>query len=140
MGILDGLRDLLSQKSSVQKVADDPQMSAELLLVLRMIFADGEMSPEELNMLKMLCSTVFKIPEDDVPDVIRFLKDFGYETSGEQAAGMFDEMPETRRKELLVNLISMARADNQMHEKEVDLIVRVAEKLGYSGDQVRAWL
>ncbi|MFD0917736.1 TerB family tellurite resistance protein [Pseudahrensia aquimaris] len=140
MGILESVKDMLGTKSSVQMVADDPQKASELLLVMRMMFADGAMSAEEIAMFKMLCSTVFKIPEADVPEVIAFLKDYGYETSGEQLAAMFEDMDGGRKRDLLVNLISMARADSRMHEAEVDMIARVAKVLGYDPDEVRGWL
>lgn len=139
MRVLDGLKDWLNQKSAVQMVADDPQMAAEMLLIMRLIFADGEMSPEELRLFKMLCSTVFKISEEDVPDVIRFLKEYGYETSGEQAAGMFDHMSNERKEELIVHMISMARADGVIHDDERALISRVGLKLGYGEEQIGSW-
>ncbi|PCH46109.1 MAG: hypothetical protein COC23_04785 [Hyphomicrobiales bacterium] len=139
MRVLDGLKDWLNQKSAVQMVANDPQMAAEMLLIMRMIFADGEMSPEELRLFKMLCSTVFNIAEDDVPEVIRFLKEYGYETSGEQAAGMFDDMPNERKEELIVHMISMAQADGIMHDDERALITRVGTKLGYGMAQIDSW-
>ena len=104
MRVLDGIKEWLSQRSSVQMVADDPQMASEILLLLRTMFADGKMASEEINMFKMFCSTIFHIPEEDVPDVIRFLKEYGYETSGEQAAAMFADFPENRRRELLVHI------------------------------------
>ncbi len=140
MKVIDGIRDMLSSKSAVQMVADDPQMAAELLLLLRMMFADGEMAEDELKMFKMMCRTLFNIVDEDVPDVIRFLKDYGYETSGAQAATMFADMDPHRKQQLLVHMITMARADQQVHEKEVDLISRVAEALGYTPEEARTWL
>ena len=61
MGVLDGIKDLLGKKSAVQMVADDPQMSAELLLLLRTMFADGEMTQEEVRMFKALCGTALTL-------------------------------------------------------------------------------
>ena len=140
MGVLDGIKDLLGKKSAVQMVADDPQMSAELLLLLRTMFADGEMTQEEVRMFKALCGTAFNIAEDDVPDVIRFLQEYGYETSGQQAAEVFAGVTPERRQQLMIHIISMARADNVVHEKEADLIQRVATILGYTPDQINDWL
>lgn len=140
MRVLDGIRDWLNQKSGVAMVADDPQLASEILLLLRTMFIDGSLSPEELALFKKLCKSVFNIEEEDVPDVIRFLKDYGYETTGEQAAAMFSELDEDRKRELMVHLVSMARADGIIHEQEVDLIERVGRVLGYSSQEVRAWL
>ncbi|MEE9375105.1 MAG: TerB family tellurite resistance protein [Rhizobiaceae bacterium] len=137
MLILDSIKELLSKKSSVQMVADDPHMASEILLLVRMMFADGELSSEELILFKKICKSFFSIPEEDVPEVIRFLKDFGYETSGEQAAATFLDMPEERKRVLMRHLITMARADQTLHETEVSLIARVARVLGFTPAQVR---
>lgn len=140
MRILDSIKDMLGKKSSVQMVADDPHMSAEILLLVRMMFADGELSGEELTLFKQICHSMFNIPEEDVPEVIRFLKEFSYETSGEQAASLFLEMPDDRKRILMKHLISMARVDKKLHESEVSLIARVARVLGYTPEQIKAGL
>ena len=137
MRVLDSIKQLLMHKSSVQMVADDPQMAAEIMLLVRMMFADGDLRGEELTFFKQLCGSVFGIPEDDIPEVIEFLKEYGYETSGEQAAAEFLDLPDKRKKHLLSRLIEMARADNFLHNDEVALIAKVARVFGYTPDQVR---
>ena len=136
MRILDSIRTMLTSKSSVQMVADDPHLASEIMLLVRMMFIDGELNGPELELFKQYCSSVFGIPEEDVPDVVKFLREYGYETSGEQAAAVFAEMPGERKAQLLGKLITMARADNVLHEKEVDLIARVSRVLGYTPEQV----
>ncbi len=136
MRILDAIADLLNRKSSVQMVADDPQMSAEILLIIRTMFADGKMDEQEITAFQSLCSTVFEIPADDVPDVIRFLKDFGYETSSEQSAAIFADMEMDRKRELLSRLKMMAMADAIFHEKEREMLTRVATVLGISQAEI----
>jgi len=64
MRVLDAIADLLNTKSSVQMVADDPQMSAEILLMIRTMFADGDMNEREISAFQSLCSTVFEIPAE----------------------------------------------------------------------------
>lgn len=136
MRILDSLTTLLSNKSSVQMVADDPHLSAEIMLLVRMMFIDGQVEGPELDLFKQYCQGVFGIPEEDVPDVIKFLREYGYETSGEQAAAVFDNMPGERKAEVLGKLITMARADSVLDQKEVDLIARVSRVLGYTPEQI----
>ena len=136
MRILDSIRTMLTNKSSVQMVADDPHMASEIMLLVRMMFIDGELNGPELDLFKQYCHSVFDIPEEDVPEVVKFLREYGYETSGEQAAAIFSEMPGERKAQLLGKLITMARADNVLHEKEVDLIARVSRVLGYTPEQV----
>ena len=140
MRVLDAIADLLNTKSSVQMVADDPQMSAEILLLIRTMFADGEMNEQEVSAFQSLCSTVFEIPPEDVPDVIRYLKEFGYETSSEQSAAIFADMPDERKKQLVSRLMMMAMADATFHDGEREMISRVARVLGYSEDEIAALL
>ncbi len=136
MRVLDAIADLLNRKSSVQMVADDPKMSAEILLIIRTMFADGQMNEQEITAFQSLCSTVFEIPEEDVPDVIRFLKDFGYETSSEQSAAIFADMDIDRKLELIGRLKMMAMADAIFHEKEREMLTRVAAVLGFSQAEI----
>lgn len=131
MRIFDAIEELLSRKSSVQMVADDPQMSAEIMLLIRTMFADGEMSAEEVQTFKEICKAVFNIPHDDVADVINHLREFSYETSYEQAAALFAEMPEDRKARLLSHLMMMAMADARFVEGERAMILRVGRVLGF---------
>ena len=140
MGVVDSIREMLTGKSSVQMVADDPHMAAEILLLVRMMFADGQLTDGELERFKKICETTFEIPSDDVPEVVQFLRDFGYETSGEQAAGLFADLPQERKQILLQHLLSIARADHFVHEKEGALIAKIAGVLGFTPEQVRAAL
>ncbi|MEM8749617.1 MAG: TerB family tellurite resistance protein [Pseudomonadota bacterium] len=136
MRILDSIGELLNRKSSVQMVADNPQTSAEILLLIRTMFADGEMQPEELEMFKRLCQSLFNIPPEDVPEVIRYLREVSYETNHEQAAGIFDETPVERKQELMTHLVMMAMADSRVHEQEKEILKRVASVLGYTSEQI----
>ncbi|MDD9909590.1 MAG: TerB family tellurite resistance protein [Ahrensia sp.] len=138
MRVLDAIADLLNRKSSVQMVADDPQMSAELLLLIRTMFADGEMNEKEVAAFQDMCSSVFEIPSKDVPEVIRFLKDYGYETSSEQSAALFADMPKERKSELVSRLLVMAMADAKFHDREKAMITRVAQTVGLSDEDMRA--
>ena len=140
MKLIDGISQLLSKKSAVQMVADDPHLAAEILLLLRMMYADGKTSGEELALFKSMCGTLFGIKEKEVAEVVKYLADFGYETTGEQAASMFKDLDEDRKREVLVHLITMARADTAIHEDEAGLIARVADVLGFREDDVRFWL
>jgi len=136
MRILDTIGNFLDQKSSVQMVADNPRTASEILLLIRTMFADGEMQEEELTMFKRLCQSLFNIPPEDVPEVIQYLKEVGYETDSVQAAGMFDDRPAERKQELMTHLVMMAMADNVLHETEKQVLQKVAVVLGYSEQQI----
>ena len=86
MGLIDQVRAWLEKDNSVKRVAEDLQLTSELILLVRMIFADGEMKPSELQIFKRICKIAFDISEQDVPKVIQYLQDFGYETTADDAA------------------------------------------------------
>src|SRR4030095_16785177 len=88
----------------IRKVADDPVLSAELLLLFRMILADGKVDDAEMAAFRRIRRGGVGIGEDSLDVVIEYLNDFGYETSGTQAIGMFHELDVERRKLLARNM------------------------------------
>ncbi len=136
MTIFDNVREWLDQDKSVRRVADDMQLTSELILLVRMMFADGELKPEELEIFKRICSKSFGIPENDVPGVIQYLKEIGYETTATDAAGMFKGMENDRKRRLLLHMLSIAKADDQVHEQEAELIRRTADVLGLTAEDI----
>ncbi len=130
MAFLDLIRSLMSQESTVQRVADDEQLTAELILLVRMMFADGEMKADELEKFKEICATRCGIPEDDIPEVVKYLAEFGYETSAEDAAGMFSGMDVERRRAILRRMVRIAHSDDELDPQESLLIQKTADSLG----------
>jgi len=129
MGVLDKVRDWVDKDRSIRRVADDPQLTSELILLVRMLFADGALKPEEVERFKRICEVTFGIPEKDVPGVLKFLQDFGYETTAKDAAASFAGMDDTRKRSLLLHMLDIARSDNFVHENEAELLRRVASTL-----------
>jgi len=130
MAFLDKLRALVGQGTTVQRVADDQQLTAELILLVRMMFADGEMKQDELEQFKEICATRCDIPAEDIPDVVKFLTEFGYETSAENAAGMFAGMGVERKRAILRRMVRIAHSDDELDPKESLMIQRTADILG----------
>ena len=81
-GFLSRVRMLFEGDPAIRRVADDPVLTAELLLLFRMILADGAVEEKELETFRRICRDSFGIPEDSLGGVIRYLQDFGYETTG----------------------------------------------------------
>ncbi|MEM7067275.1 MAG: TerB family tellurite resistance protein [Pseudomonadota bacterium] len=134
MSILDQIKGWLEKDKSVKRVAEDLQLTSELVLLVRMIFADGKLRPEELHDFKQICHIAFDIPEDDVPKVLKYLQEFGYETTPEDAASMFSSLDMQRKKSLLVHMLSIAKSDNKIHQDEAELIRKTAAILGLSAE------
>ncbi|MFI0848367.1 TerB family tellurite resistance protein [Mesorhizobium sp. IMUNJ 23232] len=131
-GLLSRFRNMFEGDPGVRKVADDPALSAELLLLFRMILADGEVSEKELETFRHICRDAFGIGEDSIDGVVEFLNDFGYETSGAQALSLFQDLDVDRRKLLARHMAEIAKADSRLAEKEVRLLRRTLEVLGLS--------
>lgn len=131
-GMLARIRSFFEGDPGVRRVADDPVLSAELLLLFRMILADGTASASELETLRRICRDSFGIPESSMEAVIEYLNEFGYETRGSQAVSMFEDMDEDRRRLLAGHMAEIARADKHLAENEVRLLRRTLEMLGLS--------
>jgi len=134
--MLDSFSRFLGGNPSLKKVADDLQLTSELILLVRMMFADGELKREELDVFKRLCKEAFGLKEEDISGVLEYLKEFGYETTAKDAALMFADHEPERKRALLVHLLNVAKADNTMDISEVELIRKTAKVLGMSPEDI----
>jgi uncharacterized tellurite resistance protein B-like protein len=132
LALIEKFRSLFDGDPGVRKVADDPVLSAELLLLLRMILADGSVSESEMETFRRICSESFGIGEDSIDQVMEYLNDFGYETNGTQALLLFKELDVERRRLLARHMADIAKADSQLADKEVRLLRRTLDALGIS--------
>lgn len=128
-GIIDQIRAVFEGDPGIRKVADDPVLSAELLLLLRMILADGVIEEAEMEALRRICRDAFGIPEESMDGVIEYLNEIGYETTGAQALDIFIELPLERRRALAAHMAEIAKADAKLSESEVRLMKRSLDLL-----------
>ncbi|MBC2885834.1 TerB family tellurite resistance protein [Ochrobactrum sp. CM-21-5] len=135
--VFDRITAFLSKKSAVQRVADNPALASELLLLLHVVFADGDQHPAEIAAFKEIAFANFGIPPEEIPEVAEYLKDFAYETTTKQAASMLAEMAPERRLSLLHDLLKIACADNRIDKSETAMIQRVADVLGVTHEELR---
>lgn len=131
-GLLAQLKAMFDGDPGVRKVADDPLLSAELLLLFRMILADGQVLASEMEVFRRICRDAFGIAEESIDGVIEYLNDFGYETSGQHALALFQDMDLERRQLLARHMADIAKADSQLAENEVRLLRRTLDMLGIS--------
>ena len=136
MLILDQFKKWFEQDKGMRKVADDPQLTAELILLVRMMFADGVLKQEELANFRRICNIAFGIPVEEVPKVVKYLQEYGYETTVEDASAMFHEMGIERKRSLLLHMLSIAKSDSELHEDEQEIIRRTATILGVTAEDI----
>lgn len=137
-GLLARLRELFEGNPSVRKVADDPALTAELLLLLRMALADGRMAEPELATLRRIAHEAFGIAAPDMEPVLSYLEDFGYAVSVPQAVAVFRELGRERRLALARHLAAVARADAELSRHETRLLARVIDMLDLTPAEVAA--
>lgn len=130
-GFFGKIKDMIARDKAVRMVADDPVLTAELILLFRVVLADGEVSELELAKLKDICASSFGIPADAVAGVGDYLGGVSYETSSQQAADVFEEMAPERRKLLIDHMVQIAEADQRTTKGELDLIRTIAARLGF---------
>lgn len=128
--VLAKVRMMIEGDPGVRKVADDPLLSAELLLLLRMILADGKVDDNEIATFRRICRDAFGIEGESIDGVVDYLNDFGYETSGTQAVDLFRGLDLDRRKTLARHMAAIAKADTQLAEQEIRLLKPTLELLG----------
>lgn len=129
IALLDQIRAALDGDPGIRKVAEDPVLTAELLMLFRMILADGSVSENEIETLRRICTESFGISGESMDGVIEYLNDFGYETTGSQAIAMFRGLDVARRRLLARHMAEIAKADRHLAEKEVKLLRRTLELL-----------
>jgi uncharacterized tellurite resistance protein B-like protein len=130
--LLKQIRNLFEGDPGVRKVADDPVLTAELLLLFRMILADGAVDESEMRVFRRICEESFGIGGESLDAVVEYLNDFGYETTAAQAVALFKELDVERRKLLARHMAEIAKADRQLAENEVRLLRRTLDMLEIS--------
>ncbi len=137
-GLIGRLQRLFEGNASVRKVANDPALMAELLLLLRMALADGEVHEREMEVFQRVCREAFDIDGDGLRHVMEHLDAFGFEITVAQAVAVFRELDKKRRVLLARHMADIAEADAELSRHEVRLLARVVDMLDLEpGDVVR---
>jgi len=126
------VRAFLDQNASLNKVARDPILTAELLLLVRMSFADKTVEPAEADAFAAICTRLLGLNGDELTDILKYLNDFGYETTDAQAADMLADLDEARKREILDHLATVAKADGEVDARERRLFEATARRLGFA--------
>ena len=135
-GFINKMLSIFEGNRGVNRVAEDPVLMAELLLLFRMILADGEATQAELATLQRICRDSFGIAEADIDDVIDYLRDFGYETNIAQSLAMFRRLDHDRKQQLARHLVAIAKADQSLEKQEVALLARTLKLLDIEPSEI----
>ncbi|MCO6407447.1 MULTISPECIES: TerB family tellurite resistance protein [Hoeflea] len=131
-GFAERVRAFVESHASLSRVAHDPVLTAELLLLVRMSFADKSVEPEEADAFAAICTRLLGLHADELKDILKYLNDFGYETTDAQAASMLAGLDEARKREILDHLAIIAKADGEVDARERRLLEATARRLGFA--------
>ena len=126
------VRSFLDHTSSLSKVAHDPMLTAELLLLVRMSFANKTVEPAEADAFAAICTRLLGLNGDELSEILKYLNDFGYETTDAQAADMLADLDETRKRKILDHMAIVAKADGDVDDRERRLFEATARRLGFT--------
>jgi len=126
------VRAFLDQSGSLNEVAHDPILTAELLLLVRMSFANKTVEAAEADAFAAICTRLLGLKGDELTGILKYLNDFGYETTDAQAADMLSDLSVARKREILDHLATVAKADGEVDERERRLFEATARRLGFS--------
>lgn len=115
-------------RGCLKNAAEDPAMVAELLMLFRMILADGEVRAAELATLRRICSEAFDVSEASFPALMDFVERMGG-ASELQAVRVFRGFDYPRRVALARRMAAIAQADAVLNRHEERLLVRVLDIL-----------
>lgn len=135
-GFIDRLKRLFEGDAAVARVAEDPTLSAELMLLFRMVLADGEVAGPELETFQRICREALGIDEKGLEAVMLYLQDFGYELTEERTLETFAILPRPRRVNLARHMAQIAKSDAALSPREVELLKRAIVLLGVEPHEV----
>ena len=132
-GLLAQIREIFEGDPGVRKVADDPVLSAELLLLFRMILADGQVSDSEMAVFRRICARSVRHRRGVASRASSNISTISAtRPTARRRSEMFRELDVERRRTLARHMAEIAKADSQLAENEVRLLRRTLDLLGIS--------
>lgn len=110
-------------------------MVAELLMLFRMILADGEVREAELAMLRRICREAFDVEEAAFPGLMHVVEQMGVGNEL-QSVRVFRSFDHPRRVALARRMLAIAQADNELSLHEERFLVRVLDILDLQPDDL----
>lgn len=118
---------------SEDPVSEDSATRAELLFLLRLVFADGDLSSEATRQLGRIASSALAIQQDAIDEIVR---EIGGPINPSQAARAFRSFDIEHRKYLARRLSRIAAADAELSRRKDHFTGRVLEILDLSPEDL----
>lgn len=115
--------------------ADDAETAAELLLLLRMVLADGPLGPRESEILRRIAATGFGLCGADGEAFMQQMRVFDCKVGAGQVTGLFHGLDIERRRMLARRLVDIMEEDQQLKAREARFRGRLLALLALDPDE-----
>lgn len=111
-------------------LSENPAAMAEVLVLFRMVLADGVVRPAQLTAFERICERQFGISPRDMPELHALLESPLARSCDAEAFTLLSQLDTTARTTLLDDMMRIARAKPELGVGEDRLLRRMASLLG----------
>ena len=115
---------------ALQQLSENPAAMAEVLVLFRMVLADGVVRPSQMTAFERICERHFRISPRDMPDLHDLLDSPQALSCDADAFMLLGQLDTEGRTALLDDMMRIARANAIVNAGEDRLIRRTAALLG----------
>ena len=132
-GLFASIAGLFARKAHLPgklgEVSEDPVALAEILVLFRMVLADGIVRPSQLTAFERICEMHFGISPRDMPELHALLDSPMARSCDAQAFTLLGQLDTEARTTLLKDMMRIADANIVRDERDDRLIRRTASLL-----------
>ncbi|WP_417411432.1 TerB family tellurite resistance protein [Hoeflea sp.] len=111
-------------------LSEDPVALAEILLLFRVVLADGVVHASQLTAFERICEQHFGISRSDMDELHKLLESPKARSCDAKAFTLLGQLDTEARTALLGDMMRIARANTVISDGEERLIRRTADLLG----------
>lgn len=132
-GLLASITGLFAREAHLPgklgELSEDPVALAEILVLFRMVLADGIVQPSQLTAFERICENHFGISPRDMPELHALLDSPKARSCDAQAFTLLGQLDTEARTTLLKDMMRIADANIVRDERDDRLIRRTARLL-----------
>jgi uncharacterized tellurite resistance protein B-like protein len=133
-GLLASIAQLFEREQhlpgALGRLSEDPVALAEILLLFRMVLADGIVHSSKLTAFERICEQNFGVSRSDMDELHTLLESPKARSCDAKAFTLLSQLDTEARTALLGDMMRIARASTIRNDGEERLIRRTADLLG----------
>ncbi|WP_417433920.1 TerB family tellurite resistance protein [Hoeflea sp.] len=133
-GLFAAIAQMVERKpplpGALGQLSENPVAMAEILLLFRMVLADGIVQPSQLTAFERICEQHFGISPRDMPELHALLDSPKARSCEAEAFTLLGQLDTGARTTLLEAMVRIADANAVRDERDDKLIRRIAHLLG----------